>query len=181
MVTRRKHVHDIAATEEHRHRQNAAAEGFAQNQAVWMNILVLARQQFARAPESGLNFVGNQQHVVFAAQFLCSFEVSRRRHDDATFTLNRFNEKRRCVFINGGLQRSDVTVFDESKARRKRPESMLILRFVGHRNDCYRATVKIAATGDNLGLVGGDTFYRIGPLPRCLDSRLNGFRPGVHG
>ena len=59
-----QHVHDVAPREEGRHRQQAAAERFAQDETVRPHAIVLAREHAAGAPKTGLHFVADQQHVV---------------------------------------------------------------------------------------------------------------------
>ena len=48
---------------------HAAGEGFAQGDHVRADTLVLAGQELARAAQARLDFIGNHQHVVPAAEF----------------------------------------------------------------------------------------------------------------
>ena len=70
------------------------AESFCHAHDVGRHVEIFNREHFARASESRLNFVGNQQRTVFAENFFDSFEVTFRRHDNARVALNRFGNER---------------------------------------------------------------------------------------
>ena len=59
-------------------REVAAGQGFAQTHDVGHDVCVFAGKQLTRAPETGGDFVENQQHAVFAAQSLRPLQIFGR-------------------------------------------------------------------------------------------------------
>src|SRR5207245_10901102 len=94
VIARLEHRHDLAAGEKSRYRQQSAAEGFAEDQSVGLHALVVAGEQPTGAPQPGLDFVGDEQHLVPAADVFAFGEIAARRNDDSLLALNRLNQKR---------------------------------------------------------------------------------------
>src|SRR5207302_930199 len=73
----------------------ATSRALAQAQSVGVQALVVAREQPTCAPQPGLDFVGDEQHLVPAADAFACGEIAARRDDDALLALNRLDQKRR--------------------------------------------------------------------------------------
>ena len=87
---------------------------------------------------------------MFPAKLFAGLQITGGRHDNARLTLYWLNQERRGVgryFFLEGLQ---VAVFSKNETRRKRPESMSVLLFVGHGDNGNRAVVVIPGAGDAL-------------------------------
>ncbi len=77
-----------------------------------MNVFVLMSEELAAAPESRLNFIHDEEHVIFLADFRHFPEVAFRWRNNAGFALNRLDEKSRRVRCNSLPQRIAVTILD---------------------------------------------------------------------
>src|SRR5437879_11858476 len=129
MVTGRKHRHDVFARQKCRDRQQAAAEGFAEDQAIRFDMLVVAGQQLAGAAPTGLYFVANKQDVMTRANFAARGQIAIGGHDDAGFALDRFNQESRCARRDRRLEGRRITERYRDKAWCEGAETVTVLRF----------------------------------------------------
>ena len=141
---------------------------------------MLEGEQFARAAETGLNLVGDQQRVVFAAKIGDPGEVALGRNDDPALTLDRFDQHADHVGVHRLADRLEITVRQHRETRRERPVTVLVLRLVGEADNRRGAAVEVAGKDEDLGLAVRNTLDLVAPLPRRLDRRLNGFRARIH-
>ena len=77
-------VHDFGAAGDGGDR-HAAAERFRHRDEVGLDAEVFGGEPFAGAREAGLDFVGNEEDAVLAADGVERFEVVARRDDEAAF------------------------------------------------------------------------------------------------
>ncbi len=102
------------------------------------------------APQSGLNFVQQQQDAAFVAQSAQPREPAVGRHDDARFALDRLNQNGGGIGRDGGFERREIAKARCAKARHERTKSVTILAFRGEADDRCGAAVKIAFGDDDL-------------------------------
>src|SRR5262249_2999220 len=79
---RSEDVHHLAARDEGGHRQHAAAQRLAQDDAVRTDAFVLIGEPGAGAAEPGLDLVEDEQHAVRIADPAQAGDEARGRHDD---------------------------------------------------------------------------------------------------
>ncbi len=108
VVAGAQHAHHFLAGAEGRHRQQPAAQRLAEDDGIGLHVLVLAGEELAGAPQAGLHLVGDEQHVLLAADARALREVALGRHHDARLALYGFHEERRGLRRDGGLERRGV-------------------------------------------------------------------------
>ena len=101
VISRSEYPHEFPASKEQRDGEEPAAERLAEHQPVRHDPFMLTREQPAGAPQATLDLVAQQQHVVCPADTRDLGQITRRRHIDSAFALNRFDEKGRSVRGNG--------------------------------------------------------------------------------
>ena len=142
----REHVHDLARGDKGRHRQHAAAERLAQDDAVGADALVLEREPGAGAAEARLHLVEDQQHAVRVADAAQPGEEARGRHDDAGLALDRLDQHRRRVRRDRALDGGEIAERHRAEAGRERSEAVAVIGLGGERDDGGGAAVEIALT-----------------------------------
>jgi hypothetical protein len=180
VVARAEDLHQRVVGQEGRHRQQPAAEGLAEDHPVGAHALVLAGEQAAGAAEAGLHLVGDQQHVVLAADFGAAGEPAGGRDHDAAFALDGFEQEGRGVGGDGCLEGRGVAVGDAAEARREGAEAVAVLGLGREADDGGGAAVEVVGADDDLGLAVGHALELVGPLAGGLDGGLDGFEAGVH-
>ena len=141
---------------------------------------MIAGKEASGAAEARLNLVGDQEHVIVAADFLAAAQVAGRWNNDAAFALDGLDEKRGRIGRYRGFEGICVAIFHDLESRRQRAEVLLVFLFRRERNDCRGAPVEIPGTHDDLRLVGFYAFGLVAPAPRSLHRRLHGLRPRIH-
>ena len=172
--------HHVGTRQECAHRQQPAAERFAQHQTVGFDAFVVAGQQRAGAAQAGLHFVADHQDVVARADLAHRLEVARRRHDDAGLTLDGLDEERGGVRRDRGVERSRVAKGHAAEAGRERAEAVAVLRFAGEADDRGGAAGEVAFGDEDVRPTFGHALDLVGPLARCLDGGLDRFGARVH-
>ena len=71
-------------------------------------VLVIASEQLARAAQPRLDLVGEQQHVVGAANLGRSGQIAVRGNQNSRFALDRLHQKCASVLRDDGFQRRGV-------------------------------------------------------------------------
>ena len=111
-----------AFAKQHRAHRQAAAQPFGKGNDVRHDASVLKGKQPAAAADAGLHFVGNQQHVVAAAQLAGSLKIAGIQRGHAAFALHRLEHQRGDVvlrqarFKGGGVVGGNVgETFDEGE------------------------------------------------------------------
>src|SRR5882724_6357162 len=141
---------------------------------------MLTSKKPTRAPQTGLNLIAKQEHMMCPANARDVGKIARWRHIDATFPLNRFDQEGRGVWGDCSLERECVAERNELEAGREWPKAIAILRNRGKAGDCDRPTVKISLRCNNLGSIEWHALDLIGPLARCLERGLYRFSPAIH-
>ena len=106
-----------------RQRHHPAAQCLAEQVDVGHDTPVLTRESAPGAREARLDLVGDHQHVVLAAQCPHRGQVVIRRHDDAGLALDRFEQHRHRVVIDGAGERGGVPERDRPEAGSERAEA----------------------------------------------------------
>ena len=181
MVTRPKYLHHVVGGVKRGHRQHSAAKRFAEDHAVGFDVLVLARQELARAPHSRLDLVADQQHAALAADPRALREITPRRHDDASLALDGLDQEGGGVRRDCRFQRAHVAERNRSETGSERAETVAELRLRGEADDGDRAAVKIAVADDDFGAAVGDAFDLVAPLARSLERGFHRLRAAVGG
>ena len=122
-------IHDVASRDESRDRQHAAAKRFAQDQAVWTNAFVFEGKPGPGAAEPRLDLVKNEQHTMRVADSANSCKPTGRRHNDASFALDRFDQHGRRLRRHRPFHGGEVAEGDRTKAWGERSEVASIIRF----------------------------------------------------
>ena len=91
-------IHDFGASCDRGQRQTAA-DRFGRDENVRLNAVALAGEHRARAGESGLHFVGDEQHAVLAANIDQGAEELRRRRDKSAFPEDRLDDHSRHALL----------------------------------------------------------------------------------
>src|SRR5215211_808491 len=107
-------------------------------------------------------------------------EISCRRDDDSTFSLDGFEHHRRSVGSARLFNRIRISITDIYKTRRERTEVIAVQRFRGERHNGDRAAMEVASRGNNFCLMTRYPLDSVGPLARQLERRLDGLRAAVH-
>src|SRR5258708_4881519 len=145
-----------------------------------MNVVMVLHEHFARTSQTGLDFVGNEQHILTLAYLSATAQVGIRGHDHAVFALDRLHQERNGIRCDRGMKCSRITVGNNLDAGRKGAETIPILFFGAEANDGGRASMKIAVTDDYFRLPLGNTLDLVAPFAHQLDRRLDSFRAAVH-
>ena len=80
-------------------------------------------QEFAGAPQAGLDFIQNQHHFVLLANTLGFFEIALVWHDHTGLPLNGLHQKSYGVGRYGRCQGTRVVKRYDSETRRKRSKA----------------------------------------------------------
>ena len=100
----RDHTENVLVCCHGRDRVESAAESLAEHVDVWHHVLVVTCERTAGARETGLDLVGDHQHVLLGAQVAeLAQEAVRRKHDSA-FPLDGLEENRDHRRIHGSAQ-----------------------------------------------------------------------------
>lgn len=180
MIAGLKELHDVLPREEQGNRQQPAAQGLAQDQAVGAHILVLAVEQFPRTSQPGLDLVDEQQHVMRPADLGAARQVAGRRHDDPALALDGFYQEGRGVGVNGLVQGLGVAERDAPETGRERSESVPVLRDGGEADDGDGATMEVIVANDDLGAVLRHPLDPVGPFAGGLERGFHRLGAGVH-
>ena len=142
---------------------------------------MLFGEQLAGAPETGLNLIENEHHVLAAADLANGAQVAIGRDDHAGFPLDRLDEKANGVGGDGGLQRIGVAERDGFESRRKRTKAAAGGRIGAKADDGDGPAVEVVAADDDLGLALRHAFHLVAPLPDRLDRAFHRLGAAVHG
>ena len=99
MIARAEESHERLVRERGGNGVESAAEGFPDQQHVGFDAVEIAGKEVAGASESGLNFVGDEEHLVLATQRPGALEVAFGRHVHAALTLNRLDQYRARIRV----------------------------------------------------------------------------------
>src|SRR3974377_1010425 len=153
MRARREHVHDVLAADKCRHRQNAAAQRLAQNESVRADVFVLIRKPGAGPAETRLHLVEDQKDTLGIANPPHALQPTLRRHDDAGFALNGFDEHGSSIGTDRALHSGKVAERNRAESGREWPKAVAIIRFGGKANDRRCSAMEISLGDYDLGLV----------------------------
>ena len=124
MAARAQYAEHLLGGHHRRDRDDPAAERLAQHVDVGDDALELAGERRAGAAQAGLDLVGDEQHVGRGAQLADPREVAGRRHDHAGLALDRLEQDRDRVVVDGVPDRVEVAVRDDPEARGERAEAL---------------------------------------------------------
>src|SRR5580765_2326207 len=134
MSQRESFVPELGADQARAERKQAAAERFRQQQYIGPDALVFTGKQPPGPPESRLNLVDHEGDAVQPTKPFDARQVTLRRLDDATFSLDRLDEKRRnaiSLCAQTLLERIGVAKRQMLNAARKWPEAIGVLSLPG--------------------------------------------------
>ena len=175
-----EHAHDVGITDHGRHGHDTAAERLAEQIQIRHDARVVALESGSGAPEPGLDLVGDEQHIATRRDRTHSREVVGRRNEDARFALNRLDEHRHRVVVDGRFECVRVAVGNRAESGGEWTEIIGSDRVARETDDRGRATVEVAVHHDDVGLPGGDTLDPVAPGARELDARLDCLGPRIH-
>src|SRR5580704_19796016 len=96
---------------------------------------MLISEEFAGATEAGLDLVGHEEDVVFAADGRGFGEEAVGRDEDAGFALNGFDEKGSGVWRNGCAEGSGVAEGNDLEAGEEGSKAVAVLLVGGEADD----------------------------------------------
>ena len=181
MVTRIENGQGLFVREHSGDGVESARQGFAHQGEVGLDTLMFFGEEFAGSAKSSLDLIEDEQDVVAIADFAHFFQVTGRRDNNTSFTLNRFHQKGNRIGGDGPLQGFCIPKGDGDKSRREGTESVSILRFSAEPDDGDGPPMKIVGADDDFSLIFGDPFVQIAPLSDGLDRGFDGFGSAVHG
>lgn len=98
MISRFDMFHDVVVAEDGRDGEEPSRERFPQNEDIGSDIVVLHAQKLPCPSDASLDFVANQQGIVFLANFFGLLQVTSIAHYNtywrnnySLFSLNRLN------------------------------------------------------------------------------------------
>ena len=176
-----EYAQNFLRREHGRDRIEASGERLANDHRVGTNAFVHEGEQFSGTPEARLNFVGDQQHAVFAAYLGGLFQEACGRNDDSGFALDWLDQEGAGVGRDGVAQGLGIAEWNHFEARRERAETVAILLVGREADDGDGAPVEIIGADDDLCLALGDAFDLVAPLARRLHGSLDRLGARVHG
>ena len=164
-------VEDALARQQRADRHVAAGQRLGEQHHVGFDIPVLDREEAAGAADAGLDFVGDEQRAVFAAERGRARQKLIGGHVDA-LALDRLDDE-------GGnlarrqrlLQRGEIVERDRRAARQQRLEAAAEIRIVRQRQRAIGQAVEGVRAVHDAGPAGGAA----GELDRGFDT----FRAGI--
>ena len=140
------------------------------------------REQFSGSGDSCLDFIGDEQDVMFLAECLCFCEIPVGWHVNACFSLDGFHEESGHVGViaQGIFERRDVVIWNGDEAFGIRPEIGSRAAVIRERNDGCGASVEVPLANDDLRLLRRDSFSFVCPFAANLDGGFDGFGAGIH-
>lgn len=85
--------HDVLATQHARNRVHTTRDSLAEQDQVGLDSAPLVAQQLARAGDTSLDLVADQQHIVLVAECAGLLQVVWVGDNDACLTLDRLDEE----------------------------------------------------------------------------------------
>ncbi len=134
-------------------------------------------EQFARAPEAGLNLVIDQEHAGLVAQFPQSAQADMRYGAHAALTLDRFDHDRSRLRRHRRAHRLVIPEGNLVEPLCLGPETFQILGLATRSDGAEGAPVKGAGEGEDAIALG--LALQIMIAPRHLDGGLIGLRTGI--
>ena len=132
----------------------AAADSLGDRHDVWRNAQPFIGEQFAGAPDAGLDLVEDQQQSVFVAELAQAAQEFRRQHAHPAFALDRLDQDRRGLRPDRRFHSFQIAGRDLIETVDLRAEALQIFRLTA-RGDCgQRAAVKGAFEGDDPEALG---------------------------
>ena len=133
-------------------------------------------EQLAGPPQSGLDFVQHHQDPFTVAQFTDLFQISRRRHLDPAFSLDRLQHHGAHLGTEGLLQGTYIAIFHNRKTVRNRIKALPELILAGGRHRSQGAAME--GTLDRNDLRAAFALLTA-VLAGQLDGALIGFGPRI--
>ena len=163
-----------------RQRHDPAAEGLAEHVDVGHDLLVVAGEGVPGARQTGLDLVGDHEHVPLGAQRPDVPQEAVRRDDDTTLALDRLEQHRDRLVAHCGPQRLDVAIGHDDEAGRVGPVIVPGDLVGGEGHDRRGAAMEVAGHDDDGAPVLGQTLDPPTPAARHLERCLNRLRAGIH-
>src|SRR6266566_5670568 len=150
-----------------RSNRDAAREGLREREQVGLHAPPLRSEQAACTAHPGLHFVEDEEGPGSVACLAGGRQVFRRRDVDAALTLDRLEDDRRGLMIDGFLQSLDVVEWDMLESGDERLERFTEILPPGRAECSHRASMEAAHRRDDL-------------LPACRGTRkLDGGLDGL--
>ena len=127
VIARMEDLHHFVCRDERRDRQHSAAQRLAECHPIRHDAFVLTRQKLAGAAHAGLDFVGEKEHAMLAADARALGEIARGRDDDAALALDWLDQECRGMRRNRGRERGGVAERNQLESGREWPEAVAVL------------------------------------------------------
>src|SRR5215469_10023309 len=164
-----------------RHWIKAPRQRFAEERDICLDAIVLLSEQLAGTAESGLDLIEDQHYLVRCAELAYLCEISGRREDDPSFSLDWLDKEADRVRCYRLLQRLGVAEGYDLEAWRERSEMLMCGRVGAEANDTEGASVEVVCADDDLGLPVRHFLHFVSPFAYGLDRALYRLGTAVHG
>ncbi len=161
--------------------EDAPTERLSEHVEISANAFVIEREEIARARETRLHFVSDEERILAIAKLTNFPEIARGRNIDPRFTLDRLDEHGGRVLREGTFERGKIAVRNTDESGREG-------RVVGgralvarERDDRDRATVEVPIEDDDLRSAVRDPFRLDRPFACELQRGFYGLCARVHG
>ncbi|EGE56146.1 hypothetical protein RHECNPAF_7500118 [Rhizobium etli CNPAF512] len=175
-----QHPQHLGIRKYRRYRIEAAGERLADQRHIGLDAFMFLGQQLAGAAEAGLDFVENEGDVVCRAELADAGEITGRRNDDACFPLDRLDQRRHGIDVDGGGESLGIAEWNDAEARRVGAEAGAGVGIGGEADDAQRPPMEIVGADDDLRLALRHTLDLVSPFAHRLDGGLHGFSAGIH-
>src|SRR2546426_10093452 len=138
--------------------RDATREGLREREQVRLYAPALHSEQAPRTAHPGLHFVEDEEGPGSVACLAGGRQVFRGRDVHAAFTLDRLEDDRRGIMIDGFLQSLDVVEWDMLESGDERLERLTEILPPGRAECPHRPSMEVAHRGDDL-------------LPSCRGAR----------
>ena len=129
---------------------HAAAQPLGQRHYIRFDPVLLVGEEAARAADSRLNFVQDEQYALLVTPGAHLGQVAIVREVDPTLALHRLYHDGAGALGGGRLDGADAVIFDVDEAVGEGREGLLHFFLSGSRHHSQGAAVKGAQGGDNL-------------------------------
>jgi len=173
-------AHHLSASHDSAHRNDSAAESFAQNEHVRHDFFVLALNSGAGATQARLDFIRNHQDVFGFRDRSDFFQIPLRRNNDPGFTLDGLQQYRHRVGINFFFQCLGIAVGNTHKTWSK-GSKVFTGALIGRKtHNGNRAPVEVFFCHDNFCFVRRNTLNPVSPSPCNLHGTFYRLSTSIH-
>src|ERR1035437_6663032 len=145
-----------------------------------MNVFVIASKQPPRSSQTGLNFIGHKEHIVLQTQLADFSQVTGRRNDYPSLSLDGFKHYSGSIWPNFIFDCVSIAKRNYDKTRCEGAEIVFIRELRRIRYDRNRTAMEITGSHNYFSLMTWDAFYPVGPFPGQFHGGFHCLGASVH-